>query len=135
MVTSKNFWLFAVLSFAGLIGCQDENNEPSLVPETLIESQLIVSKSKEQIISFVEGSSFPISTATIKTGVDVYKITYKSHLNGEVITASGLVLLPQSSEGVGMLSFQHGTIASNEEAPTQTPVGSSTMSFYATMAS
>jgi pimeloyl-ACP methyl ester carboxylesterase len=45
------------------------------------------------------------------------------------------VILPKTSDELGMLSFQHGTIVTHEEAPTETPTSSGLMLFYSAMAS
>ncbi|QSE98633.1 alpha/beta hydrolase family protein [Fulvivirga lutea] len=47
-----------------------------------------------------------------------YEVTYTTTYLGEEITASGLVTFPETTDPVPMLSFQNGTIASNDEAPT-----------------
>lgn len=125
----------SILFLVGLlVGCSDDGQQV-IVPETLVEHELILSKTREEIVDFVQSSGLPFSNSDLKYGVDVYKVTYKSTFQDSEIIASGLVILPQTNDAVGMLSFQHGTIASNAEAPTETSTTSSTMSFYATMAS
>lgn len=115
-------------------GCS-EDEPAAIVPEVLVDQELIVSKTRDEIVNFVKSNGLPFSESDLKYGVEVYSVTYKSTFQGSEIIASGLVILPQTDAEVGMLSFQHGTIASNAEAPTQAAPSSGTMSFYATMAS
>jgi pimeloyl-ACP methyl ester carboxylesterase len=128
----RGFAFFAVL-LAGF-GCKEVDDFVPIVPETYESSELITSKTQSAIQSFVKARNLPLSAEDIKSGVDIYKVTYKTHFNGEEILASGLVLLPQSTGPHGMLSFQHGTIIAHSEAPSETPANSDLMLFYAAIA-
>lgn len=113
--------------------CGNEDPEIQIIPEVLEEFQLLTSKSQQEITDFIKGTGLPLPSSEIKSGVEIYKITYLTELNGQSITASGLVILPTSQEPVGMLSFQHGTIVAHDEAPSETPVTSNILMFYAAM--
>lgn len=129
---SYSHWLaFVVFVFAG---CDNDSPAPQITPEILIESTGVATKSKDDITSFIKSRGLPVPTDQIKSSVTVHKITYKTTFKGQQITASGLVILPETSEEVGMLSFQHGTIASNDEAPSLTSASASIMMFYSAMA-
>lgn len=114
--------------------CSEDSTEPQIVPEVLVESTVVTNKSRDDIEDFIKSKSLPISSSDIVSSVTVYKIVYKTKLNGNEIMASGLVSLPDTQSPVAMVSFQHGTIAANSEAPTMTPVSSDLMMFYASMA-
>jgi len=60
--------------------------------------------------------------ANITSGIDVYKVVYNSTVDGEKITASGLVCTPDADGDYPVLSFQHGTITDNSTAPSENPV-------------
>lgn len=49
----------------------------------------------------------------------IYLIEYETDYLGSKIKASGLISVPITSEAIPMLSFQHGTITGNFEAPTE----------------
>jgi pimeloyl-ACP methyl ester carboxylesterase len=115
-------------------GCKEETVDP-IVPEVYETSTLITSRTQDEIRAFAKSRNLPISADEIESGVDVYKVTYKTTFNGQSIIASGLVILPQTHKAVGMLSFQHGTIIAHSEAPSETPPTSELMTFYATIAS
>jgi pimeloyl-ACP methyl ester carboxylesterase len=126
--------LFVILLCIAPFGCKEDLVDP-IVPEVYETSSLLTSRTQEQIRAFVSSKGLPIASDEIRSGVDVYKVTYKTTMDGDNILASGLVILPQTSAGVGMLSFQHGTIIAHSEAPSETPPSSDLMSFYAAMAS
>jgi pimeloyl-ACP methyl ester carboxylesterase len=50
-------------------------------------------------------------------------VTYNTNYKGEVITASGLVFLPITEDKLQIVSFFHGTIGSDAEAPSNLPLG------------
>ena len=50
--------------------------------------------------------------------ISAYKLVYKTtNWDGTIINASGLVLIPVTTNKVPMISQQHGTIFSEAEAP------------------
>jgi pimeloyl-ACP methyl ester carboxylesterase len=126
-----NWLAIAVFVFAG---CDKDQPQPQITPEILIGSTGVTTKSQADIADFIKSRGLPVPTDQIKSSVTVHKITYKTTFKGQEITASGLVTLPDTDEEVGMLSFQHGTIAANDEAPSLTPGSSSLMMFYSAMA-
>jgi len=124
----------ALFSFSlVVVSCKEDDVEP-IVPEVYESSSLVASKTQAEIVAFVKSRSLPIPEREIKSGVDIYKVTYKTILFNESIHASGLVILPQSNEPLAMLSFQHGTIIAHSEAPSETPPGNDILLFYAAMA-
>lgn len=131
--TLKLHTFLAVILFV-LAGCDNDQPAPQIIPEVLEGSSVVVSKTQEDISNFIKKRGLPVPTDQIKSSVTVHKITYKTTFNGQPITASGLVILPDTDEEVGMLSFQHGTIASHDEAPTLTSGSSDLMLFYSAMA-
>lgn len=80
----------------------------------------IRSLSYSQILTLIGQSDIFPSQASllVKYGVKAVKIEYKTvDLNNESITASGLLLIPVTSNQVPVLSFQHGTIFTEADAP------------------
>lgn len=61
-------------------------------------------------------SAFPMVTA-VKSGIEVYKITYETEFQGSTIEASGLVCLPDEPGEYPVLSFQNGTNTLHANAP------------------
>lgn len=91
------------------------------------ENQYLV---KAESIAEVSADEVKLRASTlapfIKNGVKVYRLTYHTKtLDGKDILASGLVLFPKNfTDSLSVLSFQHGTITTQEEAPSSyKPVG------------
>jgi pimeloyl-ACP methyl ester carboxylesterase len=57
----------------------------------------------------------------LKSGVEVYKITYKTKFKDKEIIASGLVSVPQTSGTYPILSYQNGTNTLHSNAPSVNP--------------
>jgi pimeloyl-ACP methyl ester carboxylesterase len=109
----------------------DESNE-SVV---LVESTSLLTRSSGELKNYIELSGLDLPTSSLKYNVEVYKIRYKTTFKGQSITASGLVILPDTDDAVGMLSFQHGTIAAHGQAPTLLPLNSTELILYSALAS
>jgi|GEM_PF-1844651 len=64
-------------------------------------------------------SRLPEVASLISSSVKAYKISYKTQFpGGNPINASGLVIVPdQSSKNLTLLGFLHGTITTQDEAP------------------
>ena len=60
--------------------------------------------------------------ANASYGVQVYRITYKTHYKGGEITASGLVCVPLADMEFPVISFQNGTNTQHANAPTEDPI-------------
>lgn len=127
-------FLFIAALLFGTFACDNDPGTFEIVPEVLMSSEVLVTKSRADIAAFIKARSFPVPDSEIKYGVTIYKITYNTTLNGQTVLASGLVTLPDTDEPVGMLSFQHGTIAAHDEAPSETNAAAEIVMFYAAMA-
>lgn len=118
-----------------LLGCDDTPEVSPIVPEVLLDFELVTSFSKNSLTEFVSETNLPFPLREIKYDVDVYKVTYTTSYKGENnVVASGLVTLPKTSQPTTILSFQHGTIAAHDDAPSETPTDAFIMKFYAAMA-
>jgi pimeloyl-ACP methyl ester carboxylesterase len=67
--------------------------------------------------------------------VEVYRVDYRTSYKDSEVTASGIVILPVTADPVGMVSFQHGTIAAHSQAPTALPLSSTELILYSALAS
>lgn len=105
--------------------CQNDNNsnsnpQPSAENDYFIEASLLgnYSLSKVQTLFAMSQDYSPEIANKLKYGVKVYKVTYQTeYLDGSKITASGAVIIPNTSEAMDIISYQHGTIGDNSEAP------------------
>lgn len=114
----RRIFLAGFLVAISLASCKKD----SVIPDTeyFISHELIVSYSKNQVIQQMSSSGqFPAEfTSFIVYGVDVYRIVYQtSDLNGNPVEASGALIVPATGSSLPLLSFQHGTIREEWEAP------------------
>jgi pimeloyl-ACP methyl ester carboxylesterase len=57
----------------------------------------------------------------VKSDIKVYKIIYKTTVNGNQIDASGLIIVPVTPGNYPVLSFQNGTNTVNASSPSESP--------------
>src|SRR6266850_154083 len=130
---NRSLFLSFVVLFQFLVGCKKDDVKP-LKPqnEFLVGSEKVVAFTAHELRSSLSAISL---SSLLEDDVVLYKITYKTRYKNLDITASGLVGLPKSAAAVAMVSFQHGTIASHSEAPTELPNNSIEFELYAGLAS
>jgi pimeloyl-ACP methyl ester carboxylesterase len=83
----------------------------------LVESVLLRSETASAMQLLVALSGYNIDPSAMRYDVNIYRVIYKTVYKENPIFASGVVVLPSTSEPVGMLSFQHGTITAHGDAP------------------
>ncbi len=101
-------------------GCQKDDQETIPDPLFYIEHELISSYSKtdiQQLLNNQEGIPSELSLF-INNDISVYKIIYRTvdTENNEVL-ASGALIVPDSNSPLPLISFQHGTLTNEEDAP------------------
>ena len=87
---------------------------------TLIDWQFIdnVNKSTIQTIGILFPDIAEIINQNELQNVNVFKITYKTkNVEGTEIMASGVVLYPSGGSNLPLLSYQHGTLSNQADAP------------------
>ena len=60
----------------------------------------------------------------VTSDISIYKIVYKTTVNGNQINASGLICVPKTPGAYPVLSFQNGTNTVNASAPSESPMNS-----------
>ncbi|MFP4557145.1 MAG: alpha/beta hydrolase family protein [Bacteroidales bacterium] len=114
--------LIAVLGFQILFfSCSKDDNTPEYQPDYLHSHVEMKDYTREQIINNIStGGEFPEEMqAIINYDVAGINLTYKTvDVNGDEVLASGALLFPKNaSSALPMISFQHGTITSEDQAP------------------
>lgn len=97
-----------------------EKDEDDRQPEYLVDHELLITFTRAEIISYLEsigdlpdGLSFMVNY-----DVSVYKIVYNTIDTREnPVPASGALVVPRSAHPLPLLSFQHGTLSSEQDAP------------------
>jgi len=113
-----------LLSVAVVTSCTKDNKSPDY--SYFVSKELKFSSSKTVISSLIDLVSLSVPEAGnlktyISTDIKVYKIVYKTTINGQKINASGLVCVPVTSGDYPVLSFQNGTNTVNANAPSEAP--------------
>jgi pimeloyl-ACP methyl ester carboxylesterase len=123
--------LLVVLIFFG--SCSEEN-EPKK-QALLVEATSILTRTASELQTYIKASGLAISPTVLHYEVELFRVTYKTTYKGSEITASSIVILPKTSNAVGMVSFQHGTIVTDIEAPSDQPLNSTQLILFAALSS
>ncbi|MFY0605411.1 MAG: hypothetical protein JXR10_01780 [Cyclobacteriaceae bacterium] len=132
--TIIKLWALSALIFFSACESDDEPVAES-TPATLNESTKIFLRQAGDLRGFIGASGLAVDTDALKYGVTTYKVTYETNYKGNKILASAMVFLPETEDVVSTISFQHGTIASNAEAPSQLELGSGQIILASAMSS
>lgn len=89
-----------------------------------ISKEFKISYTKTEIVNLLDlvGTTYPEADAlkqSVLNDVDVYKVTYRTTVSNEEITASGLVCVPGTSGEYPVLCFQNGTNTVKANAPSE----------------
>jgi hypothetical protein len=105
--------------------CKKEDHAPNY--SYYVSKQFAVEYTTEYLNSAIDIFSAALPDLAslkplIKSGIKVYKIIYKTTVNGNQIDASGLIIVPVTPGNYPVLSFQNGTNTVNASSPSQSPV-------------
>ena len=102
------FILYIALCVGLFVGCTEENGpEPTSQRGEILDTELVKELSLSDVKKFATDS---IESSYLHYGVLCYRVTYSSVYEGEPITTTGLMLLPNSSEADKALCvYMHGT--------------------------
>lgn len=118
------FGAIVLLSVALVTSCKKDNKPPDYT--YYISKELKVSYTKATVTSLIGFVSASIPGAStlqplVVTDINVYKMVYKTTVNGQKINASGLICVPVTPGDYPVLSFQNGTNTVNANAPSVAP--------------
>ncbi len=100
--------------------CNRNNSDPEPSNQYLVSNTLIGEYTKEQLIQrIVAGDpTFSAIAPFLQNGIKVYKLVYKTkNTDGQEIQASGALIYPIKTGASALISIQHGTIRTDQEAP------------------
>lgn len=120
-------WLLLIWVLLFFTACSNDDDKVVTPEENkyLVSSTFIKDVSKEDIAKIN-----PLLAGYAKYNVKVYKVSYKTtNTDGTAITASGAVLLPVTDQSVSLISVQHGTITTDDAAPSNFQNGSEAATF------
>lgn len=111
------FHLLFFMLFLWACSTDPETPEPK-VNQYLVESFLKSEFDQPLIKNFVTLSGFPDFVDLVKHDIEIYKLTYNTTVNGEVVVASGVISIPKDIPGpIPYMSAHRGTIFADSEAP------------------
>jgi len=131
-------WLRILVLALAVLSCSDNDNDPTPTPEPeyLIDATSIGSWPSAQLKFFAQLSGQDIDVSMFQYDVEIYRITYRTEYKDNEIEASGLIVLPKSTtDELPMISFQHGTIVKQSEAPSEQEVEGEQIISYSGLAS
>ncbi len=124
----------ALVSLILLQACSGDNEENGeKIPLVLTKSTRILTRSAGELQTFLGTTGLDLPYEEIRYEVTMHEVEYTTTYKGESITASGLVFIPNTTDEVSMMSFQHGTIAADREAPSNLAVNDTELIFYSGM--
>ena len=109
---------------------------PTADVPVLVGSTLVAQVSTADLAGRVPG--VPLAGALVRYPLRVYRLTYRTHnTDGQVITASGAVLVPTATDSLPVLSYQHSTLlpTSETQAPSYYAPGSDVGTVVSVLAS
>ncbi|GAB2544503.1 alpha/beta hydrolase family protein [Spirosoma aerophilum] len=131
-------FLIGAMLLVGPTSCrQSQENDPvAPVPaRTLISSSLIGEYTTDQLRNRFTGVNAPLQFF-IRYGIKAYRLEYTTtNTDGKPIRASGALIVPVVPTAVPLLSMQHGTITSENDAPSNFRSSSEAYSFGSVFAS
>ncbi|MFY0600641.1 MAG: alpha/beta hydrolase [Cyclobacteriaceae bacterium] len=125
-----------LISLLIISSCADDDVSEIQERGDLVSSELVFARGATQVQTLLTIAGLDLPFEEFNYNVSFYKAEYLTIYKGENITVSSLVVLPDNFEGnLSTVSFQHGTIASNSEAPSQLKSDDNLLSVYASLAS
>lgn len=129
-------WLISALSMALITACSEKDDpKPPVEEKSLVEATLTSSRTASELQFLIQLSGADVDPAVLTNDVDIYNIVYKTTYKDQEIDASGLIILPRSTTAVPMISFHHGTIVQQSQAPSAQTTTSGEVISYAALAS
>lgn len=106
-------------------GGPTDGGDTALRPGELVSAERIKSFTYTDIntaLLFVFGLQPYITTSELQYNLEVFKITYGAEgPDGEIIPATGVVMVPDGNQAFPLLGVSHGTIFTQAESPTSQP--------------
>lgn len=127
-------YLLTLLFVGYLAGCKTSDS-PQPANQVLVSNSLVAETSVADLRTRAAAIS-PTYALLLQQGIKVRKLVYKTkNYDGTEIQASGLLIVPTTTNAVPMISQQHGTITSDADAPSNYGPNSEAYQFASIFAS
>lgn len=119
-----------------ILSCSSDD-DPVINTENprFVSSTTIGSKTTSALIPFLQIAGLEIDAENWRYDVELHKINYKTNVEGQEITASALVIIPDTDEELSIFSFHRGTITANSEAPSELATTDVVLTLYSGLSS
>ncbi|MCU0392701.1 MAG: lipase family protein [Thermoflexibacter sp.] len=105
------FFLISIFIFSS---CSKDSDQPA--PQYLVSATPVTDVTKSTLDNLFAGNV--LVTSITKYSFKVYRVVYKTKdLDNNEIQASGAILVPTTTDRLAIVSYQHGTIRNDNEAP------------------
>lgn len=123
--------LYLLLILFSLVACDGSLEDIEVDPpenEYLVNAELVNSFSLSEITVYInlamlaypdEKEQLEKLLTEVKTGVEIFKISYNTTFNESKVVASGLVCVPSQAGDYPILSYQNGTNTEHSKAPSE----------------
>ena len=128
-------WLLAAILILVISCSEKEDPVPPADEDNLVEANVTGSRTAAELRFFIQLSGRDIDPEIFAYDVDVYNVVYSTTYQDTEIEASGLVILPKTTTAVPMISFHHGTIVEQADAPSVQSKSSEQVISYTALAS
>jgi len=130
MIMRKVILFGVVLAVLYLVSsCKKDDGFEDITPVYLSSSEEYAPSTSHDALTLkgkLESAGLPDLAAMATYDVKLFKIKYKTTFDGQQVEASGLVAAPVNLSGdkkFPMMSFQHGDLTRDQDAPTNSPEG------------
>ena len=118
--------LIVLLLLLLLQSCSEKEPDPFEDNLFLVSSKVEYMRTKENMVTLLNYAAILYPEVAelipeVKTGVNIYSITYNTTFMGEDVLASGLIMVPSVPGAYPVLSYQNGTNTLNANAPSVDP--------------
>jgi pimeloyl-ACP methyl ester carboxylesterase len=117
-MSNKVILALIVPAFFLFVACDTKSSSADDPFSYLVSERFNRTVTQQQLEFFWNAAGQPGATQYIAHDVDIYRIVYNTtDIQGRSVEASGAILVPKGFDSPGLMSIQHATIFSNDEAP------------------
>lgn len=128
--------IIGIVALLFITSCGDDTEvQKEKVNPTLVSFTKKTQYQYGDLKGYINISGLDVDVSQLIYAVDVHEMTYNTDFENDSLEVSALVFMPIADQIKGTISFQHGTIASNAEAPTSQILGNWQVILGAAMAS
>jgi pimeloyl-ACP methyl ester carboxylesterase len=100
------------------VSCDTKSSSADDPFSYLVSERFNRTVTQQQLEFFWNAAGQPEASQYISYDVEIYRIVYNTtDIEGRPVEASGAILVPKGIDNPGLMSIQHATIFSNDEAP------------------